>query len=44
MDELEGLNVVDEDADEPLDFADEGDEELAEKDDDDDDSDEDEER
>ena len=44
VDELEGLNVVDEDADEPLDFADEGDEELAEKDDDDDDSDEDEER
>jgi hypothetical protein len=43
VDELEGLNVVDEDADEPLDFSDEGGEELAEEDDGED-SDEDEER
>jgi tetratricopeptide (TPR) repeat protein len=44
VDELDGLNVVDEEGDEPLDFADESDSDPAEDDDDDDDADEDEDR
>ena len=43
-DELEGLNVVDEDADEPLDFSEDADAEPAEEAEEDEDSDEDEER